>query len=484
MVSKSRGLFKRETLIQNLKKVVEGIPQLDLPARIAAIYSFGGILREKKRLHDFDLVLLYTLTPEQKARWKRFQRNFSTHLIDEHRNPIFELRKHFDPYLKQDIPLREAVKDESLARVLRDKGVEPSWAGCFSWTEILYNPLGIFIPQIEVVIRRMLLGRRVKGLQVLVFEYEEFADGKAPITAKNYVLTWSPEKPDIQKNLGDRTLKQKIKFLIDELDYFLNDEIPKLKKEYLGAKERIAQANVKANLMLNLEALDRQHTKIKRICNEPHQELLEKCERARIEMRKYREETAVLGKLAYAIKHWNEVKNEPYFTDHCAEDYVTLWVLDGVRKWEVKEERIREILRAIKLPEIHVIALRNYGSKVSFRLAKNAEEEAFLLKRAELLKTKTKYLKAIAKAIRSIDKKAYAYLELTDEGRPKRLGIEVSKPVEENNEAEKQAIINELRAKGFKAKYWTWHIYGEKEVHLKGTETVQELQAIAKKMMS
>ncbi|PIU12627.1 MAG: hypothetical protein COT21_03340 [Hadesarchaea archaeon CG08_land_8_20_14_0_20_51_8] len=484
MTNKRRGFFKRETLIQNLKTVVERIPQLDLPARIVAIYSFGGILRDKKRLHDFDLVLFYTLAPEQKARWERFRRNFSTHLIDEHRNPIFELREYFNPYRKQDIPLREAVKDESLSKVLRDKGIEPSWAGCFSWTEIFNNPHGIFIPEIEVVIRKMLLGRRVKGLQVLVFNHEDFSAEKAPIAAKNYVLAWSPEAPDIQKNLDSRTPMQKIEFLTKELDHFLNNEIPKLRKAYLEAKERIAKANVKAGLKLDIEALDGQHIKIERTGNELYQELLEKCERARTEMRRYREETAVLEELARNIEHWNEVKNETYFTDHCVEDYVTLWTLDGVRKQEVKEERIREILRVIGLPENNVMALRSYRNKVSFHLAKNAEEKVFLLRRAEFLKVETKCLKAIMKTIRPIDKGAYAHLVLTDAGKPKQLEIIVDGPVEEDNEAQKQAIIKELRAKGFETKDWKWYISGKKEVRLKGTETIQELQAIAKKMMS
>jgi hypothetical protein len=201
-------------------------------------------------------------------------------------------------------------------------------------------------------------------------------------------------------------------------------------------------------------------------------------------MRRYREETAVLEELARNIEHWNEVKNETYFTDHCAEDYVTLWVLDGVRKWEVKEERIREILRVIGLPENNVVALRSYRSKISFRLAKNAEEKASLLRHSEFLKVETKCLKAIMKTIRPIDKGAYARLVLTDAGKPKQLEIIVDRPVEEDNEAQKQAIIKELKAKGFETKDWKWCISGKKEVRLKGTETIQELQAIAKKMMS
>ena len=41
----ARRPFKGEALIRNLKKVLERIPKIDLPADIVAVYSFGGMLR-------------------------------------------------------------------------------------------------------------------------------------------------------------------------------------------------------------------------------------------------------------------------------------------------------------------------------------------------------------------------------------------------------------------------------------------------------
>ena len=41
----------KRTFLRNLKKVIEGIPELDLPANIVAVYyAFGGMPREKKSL--------------------------------------------------------------------------------------------------------------------------------------------------------------------------------------------------------------------------------------------------------------------------------------------------------------------------------------------------------------------------------------------------------------------------------------------------
>jgi hypothetical protein len=73
--------MKRAKLLENLKSVVEDIPKRDLPANISAIYAFGGILREKSRLRDFDLLFLYSMTEDQIVRWNRFRENFSTYGI-------------------------------------------------------------------------------------------------------------------------------------------------------------------------------------------------------------------------------------------------------------------------------------------------------------------------------------------------------------------------------------------------------------------
>ena len=224
--------FKRDTLIRNLKGAVGRIPSLDLPANVVAIYAFGGILREKELLHDFDMVILYRMTGEQKERWETFRGNFSTISLDNgesHRGPIYDLLSEFKPYLDDDIPLRDAVKVKKLSEMLRRHKINPQWASCFSWTEVLNNPLvGIFVPEIKVVIQRILLGRGFRGLQALVEEHDEFMAGKGRLAPKNYELAWSVAKPDIEGNLGNRNIEKKTEYIIKELDFFMNQKIPDL----------------------------------------------------------------------------------------------------------------------------------------------------------------------------------------------------------------------------------------------------------------
>ena len=234
--------IRKGTLINNLRKIVENIPMLDLPAKIVSIYAFGSILREKKDPHDIDLVILYTITLEQETRWKKFVNNFSTHSMDGKRYPIHELEKYLIPYHRRAIPLSEAVKDEELANILRQHGVEPTWAGCFSWTEALYNPYGIFVPSVEKVIRRMLLGRKIKGFQTKFSAAQSFVNGHIPfLAAKNYELAWSIEKPDMERNLLQRNMNEKMAHTVRELDHFIEDEIPRLKKAFWRQKSPLPE---------------------------------------------------------------------------------------------------------------------------------------------------------------------------------------------------------------------------------------------------
>ncbi len=152
-----RSVFRRETLLKKLSLVVARLPQLDLPATIKAMYAFGGILREKERLHDVDVICLFSLTSEQSQRWARFCDNFSGIKPDSKSSSLKELRPLLDPYYEKRIPFAQAVKDRRLSQALDDRGVEPAWAGCFSWTQLLHNPLGFFHPSIETVLRKLTL---------------------------------------------------------------------------------------------------------------------------------------------------------------------------------------------------------------------------------------------------------------------------------------------------------------------------------------
>jgi len=470
----ARRLFKRETLIRNLEKIVDRIPKLDLPADIVAVYAFGGMLREKRHLHDFDLVFLYSMSEKQAKRWLRFFKNFLTYDSESGRYPLNEIWSMLEPYWKQRIPLRMAFKDEELARTLSERGIVPQWAGCFSWTEILEGYVaGLFFPDIREVIRRMLLGKRVRGLQILVEEYEKFMKGDTILTPKNYVLAWSPEKPNVRENLK-MSPEEKIAFITKELEFFI-DKISTFKEEWMEAKRRVMELSIKASIRLGLEALEKRHSEVKILGSEPYETLKEKAETAREEMRKYIKETAILWGVAGALEKWIKIKDALH--DHPAEDYISLWVIKDVRKRDAKEEEIREVLRTLKLPESHVITIREYG-RTWYELPRNEDDRKRLLKKAEIEGKRRELILGIMKAVRPLDKDTEVYLEMDDEGTPRMLKITVYRPLEKGRSEE---IMNALKKEGFKVGKWGDYISGFKEITLRGDEDLKELQQIARK---
>ena len=282
-----RREMKRSKLLENLKALSKNV-SLDLPATIVAIPAFGGILREKERLHDCDVIVLYYMTPQQEERWNKFRANFSTYGTDTEpvRYPVEELKEIFNPFLENNIALRQAVNDDKVASVLRSKGIPSAWAACFSWTELYrgQNGDGMFYPHIEKVISRMLVSGN-KGLQVIVRNLEGFAKYGSGLSAKNYIIAWTPEKPDVRSNIEDRTSKSRKETLLKELDHFVNNQIPKCRNGtnieggYLKAKADVLERCLDVRLKIDPENLDRQHAEIRWNETESVTELSQKCAR-------------------------------------------------------------------------------------------------------------------------------------------------------------------------------------------------------------
>lgn len=362
-MSTQRTTFKRETLLKQLSIVVAKLPFLDLPATIKAVYAFGGVLREKKQLHDIDMICLYNQTEEQSRRWRQFQENFSTVSLQNNNNrrPIHELWPLFETYYGNRLPLARVIGSRELSEALAAKGVEPKWVGCFSWTDIVNNPTGLFFPYIEKVLHKLLL-RGVKGLSFIFLEYDQFMQGKSGYSQMNTVLAWSPEKPDIKANLFDRPSEEKREYARKELEKFLKI-ISEFKNRYMELKSELD----KRILKLDFDALESSHSGIPSDAEATYSELLNNCEQARNEMRKYQEEIRVLDTIKAALarlmgdKEWPNLENP-------IEELVAWLTLSWQPKYEVKEKRIRELLRVLGLPESKVVAIKSPGSRTDYEL--------------------------------------------------------------------------------------------------------------------
>jgi hypothetical protein len=361
-MANKRSTFKRETLLNSLSALIEKLPQANLPADIKAIYIFGGMLREKERLHDLDAIFLYSQTEEQSKQWKNFWHSFNNLVSGgQEQSPLNLVWPLLRTYYQREIPLFKAVASKKLSKALLTNGINPVWAGCFSWTEIINNPRGIFIPFMDVVLQRMLL-RNIKGLSAIFLDYESFLQGNAGYSKLNTVLAWSPEKPDIEFNIFGRNSGDKEKLILKEIGMF-TEAISEQKLRYSDIRTRLIHGPVK----LDFPALEQKHSEIVYSQDENYASLLEKCEHARNQMRNYEEEISVLNTIHSVFDRLEELKSNPML-ENPIEEQVAYLTLLWQPKYKSKENRTRELLRLLGLPEEKVKTIKRPNSRTSYKL--------------------------------------------------------------------------------------------------------------------
>lgn len=336
------------------------------------------------------------------------------------------------------------------------------------------------------MIIRLLIGDKIRGLQLQIVPYEEFINGHTLLVARNYVLAWSPKKPNVIENIERRDEQAKTDFLQKELLHFINDELPRIINKgdmftasYNATKDAVIEIRQKADIKINVEALHNQHTEIKLTGKESYIELITKCEIARVEMRKYRQEAIVLDVLKNAIEKWIELRNEEYFRKYNAEEFVAKYVLENTGKNLVKEKQIRHILKILSLPEDQVVTIKAQGNTY-YRLPEGETSREKLLKRSEIEEKKRKLRMKIMKVVRPVLKDADVSIELKENLEPATISIEVNKYPKEG---ERDKIVADLVKKGFEVDNHLWGIYGIKQTELTGKEGIKQLEEIAKRML-
>lgn len=99
---------------------------------------------------------------------------------------------------------------------------------------------------------------------------------------------------------------------------------------------------------------------------DPYSELLEKCERARIEMRRYEEEIRVLKTIDSVIIRHRE--NNYKVCGNPFDEQIAYLTLIYQPKQLVKEDRIREILKTLGMPEHKVKTIKHEGYRREYEL--------------------------------------------------------------------------------------------------------------------
>jgi len=259
--------MKRKTLLRSLEIIVERINKEDLPVQIKEIYVFGSFIRGKEKPHDLDIVMISDWDQAKRNRWEEFIENFMR-FVREHQIGFVGGK------LEQYREIRfEKLATKELEEELKTYGVEPSWASCYSWTELINSTWKTLSSQ-KILRKKLLHG--IKGVQVVM--RPKLPKHDLFLSAKNFRLAWSIDKPNIRENLA-MTKDEELEFL---------------KRE---------------------------------------------CEHLREQVRLHWEENRVLEELSSNTNR--DVTKEE----------LALLVLSSIPKYEVKEERIREILRQYQLPE-------------------------------------------------------------------------------------------------------------------------------------
>lgn len=477
--------LKRDTLIRNIKRAIARSQSQNLPATIKEIYAFGGILRDKEKAHDFDAIFLYDQTPKQEVKWRWFCCCFG-HGRDEIIGTLLqkagvdprELRKKvyaiLRPYYEQGISLRRTATLDSVAEKLKSMGIEPSWVGCFSWTEVFYNPFGLFLPSIDKVLRTLLC-RGMKGIQVFFKKYKSFKEGLT-WPAKNYRLAWSPEKPDIEKNL-EMQPEEKVTFLTNELKLFI-EQLGQLKEDFSKVQNELAALAQNVDIAVDFEGLASKHVDVSYNENDPYDQLRVKCEQARQEMRTYAEETTVVRNLLHNIERFQEGKNDPFYSEYPPQDWVTCRTILRTRS-RVKEKRIREILKDLGLPENHVVTIRHVDY-TNYELEPDESKRKELLKQAETAEKERKLTFKLRKIVRKLQPKATVYVRLVDKAKAVHLTIYYDQAKDDKMN---ELFTRKWEKRGFETTKSRWRLSAAKSFELTGKETLSEVEQLLVKAL-
>lgn len=277
--------MKRETLLRNLEKACRRILEENLPVEIVEVQVFGSFLRGKPRPHDMDLRVIYGFDEECWEEWLHMVRVLEQMFWDE------SIGDKVESLWRKDIPFKEVAMGE-LRDDLKARGVNPVWASCFSWTNLLDSSWSPSALSWEKVVRRRLL-RGMKGIRMQFVRVKD-AGESGFLVAENFRLAWSREHPDVRKNLEWESEEEMSDFLKRELDH--------LSKQL---SERV--------------------------------------------------ETNKVLELIYHVLREVTKADEVQVFEHPLDEILALRAISGIPKYEVEKPIIRKILRRYGLPEDQIV---------------------------------------------------------------------------------------------------------------------------------
>ena len=450
--------MKRQTLINNLKKVVNRVDQLDLPVTIQKIYGYGSLIRGKENPGDLDLILIYNKTIEQEIRFNVFYKSFIKYITEN----FDELWK-----IHQEISFNDYISQKHVIEKLKKKNIVLEWTKTFSWTTVLYN-YNTFQPNLNEITNKLLL-KNIKGL------HADFLSKDFDLTKslERYYLLWSYKSPNIDKNIDILPINELILYKIDKfiLDFKEN------KKELLNLQLDIIKMSKGIRINISFKNLNNLHPEIKYNRKESPVILSKKCELARTETKKCRIEIQLLNLMKEVLTKWYDLKKillENNENNYSNKEIFAFFLLKKHSEKYLKEKNLRRILKIINIPEEYTISTykcEKYLNKCTYTyiLESNFIKRKKLFEKSQIEKKRNKYIIPIRKNIEKINNNFWVFVELNGV-KPKKVDIFYESY---NNHNKIHFFIN----KGFKVtkKNNIKGFFAESNVLWKDHETLNEI---------
>lgn len=446
--------MKRTTLIRSLKKIVGSLDRLDLPVTVEAFYGYGSALRGKKNPGDLDLVLVYSMTPEQEKRWESFKALFEGFVKQLKDISLWEIQSEmsFPDYLSQ----------EPVNHILEEFNIVPEWAKTYSWSNTI-NYHRTFFPHLQEVTLKLLLNN-IRGIQI--FHSSNITEFKPFGRRDNYYLLWTPEKPDIDENFKQVPSHE---IVLDKIDDFIND-YDEEKEKLMKIQPEILEISREVGLEVSFDNLNSLHPRIKYRKTDGKEKIQGKCELARTDTKRLMTERQVLHLMRYVLENWSCL--EKYESGSKEEKFVLL-IMKEHQETYLKEKDIRTALQILDLPENHVVT-RYQCWEGSGRCGKDYLIESDPLEREKIIKTskiekkRDIYISSIRRSIQKINKRFRIWVEMEDI-KPKSVDIYFI-------DRENEDMIPYFEERDFSIeKYDDRGFFAETNIPLNGNETNKEI---------
>lgn len=350
-------------------------------------------------------------------------------------------------------------------------GIFSNWIEGITWNMIYKEPVHVVAYNWDVLTRRV-IQRGLPGINISPFGLVEIGE-KPPIRADKLHLIWSKENPDVTKNmekafeqpnLHDTLLKdlQNISMQLEPLKVQVKQEehifrtlsesglrfsdekeldswveaTEKSFKETLSEDQKVLFASAPGvfdgwTSSISKDEYDKRKVAVRlmlfgddRYKEMPDEKLGELVESKRNELKETIRQLEVFRTALKAIARWKREKlyEVSWFAKWPMDSWIAMETLQNVRKDFVSEEKIRENLRILGLPEDRVLPEKGYG-KTEYTIPENAEEEEKIRRENLRVETRRKYVQKLQPEVRRIKKELSLEVELDEDLKPNTFKI-------------------------------------------------------------